>query len=61
MKIVSETLIVITTWLVGVILILKIIITIGGFLVITYQIRGQVIESGGWAQYFNKLLKKWKK
>lgn len=61
MKIVGELLIVITTWLVGAILLFKITVTLAGFLVIVYQMRGQVIESGGWKNYINKFIGKWKK
>ena len=61
MKIIGELLIVITTWMVGAILLFKIVVTGAGFLVIVYQMRGQVIESGGWKNYLNKFIGKWKK
>lgn len=61
MKITSELLIVLTTWIVGVILLFKIIVTILGALVIIYQLRNQVIESGGWKNYIKKFTNKWKK
>lgn len=61
MKIFGELIIVITTWLIGAILVLKIVVTLAGFLVIVYQLRGQVIEAGGWKNYFNSFLNKWKK
>lgn len=61
MKIISEFLIVITTWMLGALLLLKVLVTIAGLMVITYQIRGQVIECGGWKNYFKTFIDKWKK
>lgn len=57
MRVITDCIIVVMAWFTGVILFIKIVVTLIGLLVILYRLREQVIESGGMKNYIKKLLK----